>query len=86
MIELFQNARWQELYSFFTAGDPPMVFRLLAINTLFLVYFAIRKARSNVSRNSSGANIAQAILIAINFIVMFQPVFVPINQGFGNLL
>ncbi len=45
MIELFQRARWDQAYHFLESGDPPMILRLLAINTLFLVFYIIRRPR-----------------------------------------
>jgi hypothetical protein len=85
MIELFQQARWQELSDFFAAGEPPMVFRILAINTILLIVFAIRKARTKTTKQSSNAIVVQALLIIINCIVMFQPQYFPINNSVGNL-
>lgn len=85
MIELFQQARWQDLYNFFTAGEPPMVLRILALNTIFLIIFIIRKARTTNSKHSSNPQIVQALLLFSNCAVMFQPQYYPINGNIGNL-
>ena len=38
-LKLFENARWKDLYQFFLAGEQPLVWRLMVINTIVLVVF-----------------------------------------------
>jgi hypothetical protein len=70
--KLIYSARWNELYAFFAAGNPPLVLVLLALNTAFLVYFIIRRIRSKHPTRPTTAYMLQGLLIASNFIVMFQ--------------
>lgn len=78
MFELFQRARWHELYNFFAAGDPPMVTRILAINTIFLVLYIVRNARAKKKTSTSNSLVVQSFLILANFVVMFQPQYLSI--------
>jgi hypothetical protein len=70
---LVYNARWQDLYTFFAAGNPPLAIRLMAINTIILVYFIIRRARGKNPMQAQTAFIVQALLIAANLFIMFAP-------------
>jgi hypothetical protein len=80
----FQNARWQDIYAFFVAGDPPLVVTLLIINTIFFVLFIFRKARSG-NRSYRTSNILQAILIVANGFVMFQSHLLPQGSFLNKL-
>jgi hypothetical protein len=71
-IENFKNARWQDLYGFFAAGSPPMMVKLLIINTIFLVIFVFKKSRGGNS-NYQASYAVQALLIAANCLIMFLP-------------
>jgi hypothetical protein len=70
---LLYNARWQDLYTFFAAGNPPLALRLMAINTIILVYFVMRRARGKNPVQGQTAFVVQALLIAANLFIMFGP-------------
>lgn len=69
--DLYYNARWQDLYQFLADGNPPLVLRLMAINTLFFVVFVVRRARAKHSLRSHTAYFVQALLIGANAFLMF---------------
>jgi hypothetical protein len=72
MIELFHRARWDQAYDFLAAGDPPMMFRLLAINTIFVVLYIIRRAKSPHKLRESTIIQVQALLVIANLLILFQ--------------
>ena len=72
MIELFQRARWDQALDFLGRGEPPLMFRLLAINTLFLIMYVIRRARVKHRMRESTVMQVQALLIAANCLLLFQ--------------
>lgn len=72
MLELFNRARWDQAATFLESGDPPMIFRLLAINTIFLIFYIIRRAGSNAKLKQGVVMQVQAILIIANFLILFQ--------------
>jgi hypothetical protein len=72
-LKLFENARWQDLYQFFLAGEEPLVWRLLVINTVVLTLFIVRRARGEQPLRTSTVYIVQGLLIAANMFVMFAP-------------
>ena len=72
MIELFKRARWDQAYDFLTYGDPPMIARLLAINTIFFVIYIIRKTRIDHQMQQSTLIQVQAFLLLANFLILFQ--------------
>jgi hypothetical protein len=75
--DLIERARWDELYVFFTSGDPPLVLRLLVINTIFMVLLIIRSAKAKQPLRPTTTYIVQGLLIASNFAVAFQDVLMP---------
>lgn len=72
MLELFRRARWDQAYDFLSSGDPPMMFRLLAINTIFVVIYMIRRAKSEHRLNQVALVQVQALLIVANCLILFQ--------------
>lgn len=72
MIELFKRARWDQAYDFLTYGDPPMIARLLAINTIFFVIYIIRKTRIDHQLRQSTLIQVQAFLLLANILILFQ--------------
>lgn len=72
MFELFQRTRWDQAYNFLASGDPPMIFRLLAINTLFLVFYAIRRAKVKHRMRDSTVMQVQALLVLANVLILMQ--------------
>lgn len=72
MLELFHRARWDQAYDFLASGEPPIIFRLLAVNTLFFILFVIRRAKGAHRMRPATAMQIQALLVVANCIVLFQ--------------
>jgi hypothetical protein len=70
--ELFAQARWQDLYDFLAAGQPPIAMRLLVINTIFLMLFVYRRANGRPRMNEKTTYAVQSILILANCFLMFS--------------
>ena len=68
---LFQ-ARWDELYNFFADGYPPLIVKLLVINTIFLMFYVFRRATAKHRLRPTTAYAVQGLLIATNALAMFQ--------------
>ena len=79
-LKIFENARWQDLYQFFLAGEQPLVWRLMIINTIVLVIFIIRRARGKSPMRLSTVYVMQALLIAANMFVMFGPKMISVEH------
>ena len=73
MIEFFQNAPWHHLHDFLANGNPPLVVRLLILNTIFFALFAYRRARGLPVMNAKAALRVQSFLIAANALLLFEP-------------
>ena len=76
-LSILTHARWQDIYLLLASGSPPVVVRLLVINTLFLLYFIFRKLRNRSSRPYTTSLILQSLLIGANFMLMFQHQLTP---------
>ena len=72
MLELFERARWDQAYDYLASGDPPMIARLLAINTIFLILYVVRKVRVTHSMRESTMYQVQGLLLLANFLILFQ--------------
>lgn len=72
MFDLVESAQWDQIYSVLASGDPPMAYRLLALNTLFFVLFLIRRMRGAPSMRKEVAVRVQGLLIAANSLLLFQ--------------
>ena len=80
MIEFFQNAPWHHLSDFFANGNPPLILRILILNTVFFVVFAFRRARGIPAMRAKTAVWVQSLLITANALVLFEP---EIRSGLG---
>ena len=72
MLELLRRTRWDQAYSFLESGDPPMVFRILAINTAFLIFYIIRRTRVDFPMKQHTVIQVQALLLLANCLILFQ--------------
>ena len=72
MFELFQRARWDQAYDYLASGDPPMIARLLAINTIFFILYIVRKTRVDHKMRESTVVQVQALLLVANVLILFQ--------------
>lgn len=68
----FWAADWDGLYRILASGDPPLAFQLLAVNTIFLVFYILRRATSKRPLDSNAVQIVQALLLITNIAVVFQ--------------
>lgn len=72
MFELFQRARWDQAYDYLASGDPPMIAKLLAINTIFFILYIVRKMRVEHKMRDSTVMQVQALLVVANVLILFQ--------------
>ncbi|MCB1378053.1 MAG: hypothetical protein KDK89_06765 [Alphaproteobacteria bacterium] len=72
MIELLERTQWDQARNFLASGDPPMIFRLLALNTVFLILYIVRRAKGARPMEQSVLLGVQGLLILSNMLVMFQ--------------
>jgi hypothetical protein len=72
MLQLFHRARWDQAYDFLAAGDPPMIFRILVINTIFVILYVIRKTRGQHKMRMETVIQVQLLLLAANCLILFQ--------------
>lgn len=71
-LNLFWNAPWDDLYQFITMGSPPLLVLLLAVNTIFLIFAVMRKARHSPRLRPATLYWVQAMMVAANAFVIFQ--------------
>ena len=79
--DMFWAADWDGLYAFFARGHPPLMLQLLAINTIFMVLFIIRKATRPHAMRHTTSLIVQGMLIFANAAIAFQDYALPVLRG-----
>jgi hypothetical protein len=72
MLELFRDARWDELYAFFARGYPPLIAQILGINTIVFMLFIVRRMRGASTLRSETASLVQSLLLVANMLAIFQ--------------
>lgn len=72
MFELFTRARWDQAEDILMAGDPPMLYKLLGLNALFLVFYVIRRAKGVPPMRQHVLFQLQALVLLANFLVIFE--------------
>ncbi len=71
IFDIFWEAHWDELYAFFSKGNPPLLVILLAINTAVFIYFMVRRMRGKSSLRPETASTVQTLLLAANMFAIF---------------
>ena len=71
-LDLFVNAPWDDFYQFLTMGSPSLLLVLLGLNTMFLLFFATRKARHSPRLRPATLYWVQTFMVAANAFVIFQ--------------
>lgn len=72
MLQTILNAPWQQAYDVLASGNPPIIMRVLAINTLFFVLFMVRRVRGVHVMTTYTAIAVQSMLIAANLLMLYQ--------------
>jgi uncharacterized protein (DUF983 family) len=72
MLELLNRTRWDQAYDFLAAGDPPMMLRILGVNTLFFIFYMIRRTQINFPMKQHTVIQVQAFLLLANALILFQ--------------
>lgn len=72
MLDLFRDARWDELYAFFMRGYPPLMAQLMALNTIVFMLFIARRMRGAQTLRAEAAATVQTVLLFANMLALFQ--------------
>ncbi len=72
MLDLFERTGWDSAYIFLTSGRPPLILELLAINTIFLILFILRRITGVYNKKAHTSYLVQTLLIFANVAVLMQ--------------
>jgi len=72
MLDLFREARWDELHAFFAKGNPPLLAQILALNTIVFMLFMVRRMRGARTLRAETASMVQSLLLVANMLAIFQ--------------
>ena len=71
-MNYFWSADWDGLYRILAKGNPPLALQLLAVNTLFLVFYIVRQATAKHRMRNQTVEVIQLFLLVANLGVVFQ--------------
>jgi heme/copper-type cytochrome/quinol oxidase subunit 3 len=71
-LDLFWAADWDGFYRFFAKGSPPLIFQLLALNTVILMLLTARRIAAKHRMRSQTMEVVQVLLLAANLVIVFQ--------------
>lgn len=77
MLDLFERTNWDSAYFFLTSGSPSLMIQLLAINTIFLILFILRRMTGVYNKKAHTSYVVQALLIIGNAAVLMQNDLMP---------
>ena len=81
MIEMFESTHWYVVYNYLAGGHPPLILQLLVINTIFFVWFIIKRMRGQiVAKNRHASFHVQELLIFSNALILMQDQYLPFLQ------
>ncbi len=70
--DLFWAADWDGLYRILAGGNPPLAMQLLILNTIFLVFYIVRRATAKNRLRNNTVVIIQFFLLVANLSVVLQ--------------
>jgi hypothetical protein len=71
-MDMLLQADWDELYTFFSQGSPPLAIQILLINTIFFILWIVRRMRGAPALRRGTSIAVQALLILANFAIVLQ--------------
>ncbi len=71
-MDLFWAADWDGLYRILAKGNPPLALQLLALNTIFLVLFIVRRATTKHRMRNRTVEVVQLVLLIANIAIVLQ--------------
>ena len=77
MFDMFTRTHWFVIYDYFAGGHPPLILQLLALNTIFFVWFIIKRLRGLEPKKRHSSYHLQEILIFVNVMVLLQDQYMP---------
>ena len=69
---LFDSSNWAMAREFMMTGEPPLITQMLALNTIVLIFWMVRRMRGASAMRSQTANVVQGLLIAANCFVLLN--------------
>ncbi|MDH3742948.1 MAG: hypothetical protein OER56_15265 [Hyphomicrobiales bacterium] len=69
---LFDSSNWVMAREFMMTGKPPLITQILALNTVALIFWIVRRMRGASALRAQTANIVQGLLIAANCFVLLN--------------
>jgi hypothetical protein len=72
MLHAILTAPWQQAIDVLSSGNPPMILFILAINTVVLILFTIRRMRGFAVMPTRTAILVQSLLVAANLMILYQ--------------
>ena len=70
MLNLLDVIPWNEYRNFLASGDPPVILRLVFLNTVFLMIFVVRRARGASNLRPQTGIALQILLLFANFAIV----------------
>jgi hypothetical protein len=72
MLNFITQARWGQAYEFLMSGSPPVFAQLLAVNAMFVLFFAVRRAADAEPLSGIFLLLTQLVFLAANLVVLLQ--------------
>jgi hypothetical protein len=82
--DIYDTLQLSEVQSFMLSGQPPMIFQLLAINSIFMLLFIIRRMRNRGPKRHLFTTL-QWILMFVNLGVLCQSNLSPYLQRIPDI-
>jgi hypothetical protein len=72
MIKLFLQTPWDQAVHVLADGSPPMVLRILVLNTVIVLFWLVRRSRGAPPMRQITAIQVQSLLVIANLLILFQ--------------
>jgi hypothetical protein len=83
--DLYYRLHISEIQYFLLHGRPPVLYQIMAINSIFMMLFIVRRARKKEGPNRHISMSLQWILVFTNLGVLFQSNILPYLPGLQRL-
>ena len=72
MLDFINKINWGEYVSLLETGDPPLILQLLFLNTIYMIWWIVRRWQGKRAMNPATASTIQLLLLAANMFILFK--------------
>ena len=72
MFDWAERVNWGEYVNLLESGNPPLIVQFLILNTIFMIWWIVRRWQGKAALRRKTAIIMQSLLVGANLFILFR--------------